>query len=106
MRKAIRVVDDSVNLVFQQGEFAIFEPWPAAAEIEATTDKVTLYVIERTRGDLLETSIRRALKRKDGTLALVSHCSPSLPEEITIPEQKGPERIKVIGRVVGKYIDF
>ena len=101
---AVRVADASMNKEFPQGSFAICVNSDDNAEYEVGQ---VLY-IERVRGDMVELSLRRvASVTTNGGMRLTAYSvDPKFKQELTFPATKNDERIRILGRVVGKYQDF
>lgn len=99
VQRVVRVSDESANLIIQQGEFAIVG---AFDEVEAGK----YYLIERRRDDLVETSIRTAVRNGNGSFKLVA---PSTHErysdDVTYPSD-GDDVVVILGRVIGRYAEF
>lgn len=104
-RNALRIKDDSMNRVFQQGWYAIFEE-PESEDIRDYPEH-TLVVIDRTRGNLTERSIRRIEKtsKDQCTLGLYS-TEKKFAEKIAFPPKSKTETITLIGVVTGGSFDI
>lgn len=103
MRGAVRVLDESMNKVFQVGEFAIFsdpETLPQEAEKLANGEIV---VVERRRDDLVERSLRVVAQRREGMRLECYSTHPRFVESIPYPSKRPNETVVIIGRVVGRY---
>jgi hypothetical protein len=102
-RFAIRVADASINRSIPQGAYAIcdhVDDEPAPAEFEVGQ---ILYV-ERLRGDLRELSFRRVAHVSDKALRLTTHSvDPKLKQEQAYPSSREDEKLRIVGRVIGKY---
>lgn len=100
-RGAVRVNDESINLFFQPGEYAIIA-------VDGRKPEVDMVVfVERRRGCLVETSLRLVERTKDGGLRLACHSSNKrYVESIPYPSQRPDETVTIIGHVIGKYADF
>lgn len=96
MRKAVKIVDESANLAFRPGEFAIF------VEVDSfdQCDIGSIVVVERRNGALSELSIRR-VERVRGDTKLVSHSS-----DTRFSETLDIKSVKLLGRVNGRYADL
>lgn len=102
LRQAVRVVDESANQVIGRGEFAVFE-----TQTDEVLQAGLVYLIERTRGDLTEKSLRRLVERATGQMHLETPTDDrSLYGEIPYPPSRAEETIRIIGRVIGKYVSF
>lgn len=101
MRFAIKIIDDSVNKLLLPGQFAIFITPSEPIKNNA------LVVVERTRGDLVERTVRRYIAAKP-TPKLVSHStSPMYQETLLLSDgQGGAETVRIIGLVVGTHSDY
>lgn len=105
MRFAVEVSDESINRAFVPGEFAIIERIDPSEVMHFAVDK--LVYVERSRGPLIERSIRRVLSNDGNTLKLGSHStSAKYREVITFPSSDRDETIRIEGKVVGKYTEF
>lgn len=105
MRFAVEIADESVNRVFDPGDFAIIEPVEPSEAMHCNVDN--LVYVERKRGDLVERSIRRVSSNDGFTLKLVNHSTdPKFKETLTVPSTDRGETIKIEGRIVGKYSEF
>lgn len=102
-RFAIRVADASINRSIPQGAYAIcehIEEAPAPTDFEVGQ---ILYV-ERQRGDLRELSFRRVALISDKSMRLTTHSvDPKLKQEQAYPSAREDERVRIVGRVIGKY---
>lgn len=99
VQRLVRVSDESANLIIRQGEFAIVG---AFDEVEGGK----YYLIERRRGDLVETSIRAAVKNGDGSFKLVAPSThESYSDDVTYPSE-GDDVVVILGRVIGRYTEF
>lgn len=101
MQFALEVLDDSVNKLISNGEFAICTPF---ADGDAGNLSVgALVVVERQRGDLTERSIRR-VKTIGARLELQSYSTDTrYAETVESPSRRKDEAVSVVARVVGKY---
>ena len=103
-RRAVRVVDDSVNLSILPGEFAVYV---ALNPVHPDVSDGALVLIDRRRGGLLERSIRRVEMRSDGKMRLSTHSSVAkLAEALSYPSPKSGDEITLVGRIIGKYVEF
>lgn len=100
MRYATRVADDSCMLSIQPNEYAIFEREDNFDAIKSGS----LVVVERSRGDLVERSIRKLLKSADGSAQLV--CDTTADQYDEVIDLYASDNVVLIGRVVGKYADL
>lgn len=97
MRFAVKIMDESIDRLIPKGGYAICSPRTDLAP-------KSLVVVERTRGDLVEMSIRKVIRTKSG-LALTGHStSKKFNEEMPISGRTG-DRIEVKGLVIGVYND-
>jgi phage repressor protein C with HTH and peptisase S24 domain len=103
-RFAVRVADASINKVLPQGCFAVCIP---------TDDSATFYVgqvvyVERIREGMMELSLRRvSAVSTSGSLKLTTYSQdPKFKQDLTFPSSKNDERLRIVGRVVGKYEDL
>lgn len=103
MRKAVEVVDDSVNRYFVIGDFAVYEAI-GPAEIEDL--KSGYVVVERSRDTLIERTIRKVRKRSDRLELLTDSHDPKFTEIVSYPSQREGETVTIIGRVVGRYSEL
>ncbi len=105
-RFAIRLADASMNKEFPQGSYAICAPADDDADASEYVVGDVLY-IERTRNGLKEMSLRRVAGIAGTTLRLATHSNDTRLRlaELAYPPQ-GNEKIRIIGKVVGKYADY
>jgi len=102
-RKGVPVTDESVNLAIGMGETAIYVEWDVDAD--QLVPGMLVYV-ERTRGDLFERSIRRVELIGDHKFRLTPFSNvPKYVEAVSYPPKSG-ETILLIGKVIGKYVEF
>ncbi len=102
-RFAVRLADASMNKLFPQGCYAICVHTDEGEKFRVGD---AVYV-ERLRDGLMELSLRRVSAVTAGHVKL-STCSvdPKLKQELTVPPTRDSERIRILGRAVGKYEDF
>lgn len=98
-RQAVRVADDSVNRLIQHREFAVFEAF------DGKVRPGNLYVVERQRKGLAEVSIRIARQEKSGAIRLKAHSTKAAYND-DIVYTESDNSVAVLGRVVGKYVEF
>lgn len=101
MQGAVRVVDASMNKVFQVGEFAIFSEVEELADLDRYAGKVVY--VERRRGDLIERSLRLFSKRKDGMHLECFSTEARFVESVPYPSKRPDEDVRIVGIVVGRY---
>lgn len=98
MRFCVKVIDESVNKVILPNEFAICVPFEDEPQLG------TLVYVERRRGELVERSIRRVSGVSDGKTTLSTHSNQkNFLEELSTA---GPDAVQIMGRVIGKFVDF
>ncbi len=103
-RFAIRLTDASMNKEMPQGSYGICTEENATAADLVVGDIV---YIERQRGGLAERSFRRVMAVTNGTLRLSTHSSdPRLRSDLTYPSNSAGEKIEILGKLVGKYMDY
>ncbi len=103
-RFAIRLMDASMNKEMPQGSYGICTEDNATAADLVVGDIV---YIERQRGGLAERSFRRVMAVTNGTLRLSTHSSdPRLRSDLTYPNNGAGEKIEILGKLVGKYVDY
>ncbi len=103
-RFAIRLMDASMNKEMPQGSYGICTEENATAADLVVGDIV---YIERQRGGLAERSFRRVMAVTNGTLRLSTHSSdPRLRSDLTYPNNSTGEKIEILGKLVGKYMDY
>jgi phage repressor protein C with HTH and peptisase S24 domain len=101
MRFAIRIADDSVNKLLQPGQFAIF-----VTPSEPIKNN-SLVVVERTRSDLVERTVRRYVAGKPSPKLVSYSTSPMYQETLQLSDgQNGSDTVKIIGLVVGTHSDY
>ncbi len=105
-RLAVRLADASMNREFPQGSYAIYAPADDDTDASEYVVGDVLY-IERTRNGLREMSLRRVASIAGGALRLSTHSNdPKLRQaELSYPPH-GNEKIRIVGKVVGKYADY
>ncbi len=105
MRFAVEIADESVNRVFDPGDFAIVEPVEPSEAMHFDVDN--LVYVERRKGDLIERSIRR-VSSADGNVLKLSNYStdPKFKEVLTVPSTDKSETLTIEGKIVGKYCVF
>jgi hypothetical protein len=108
-RFSVPVADASVNKSFPRGAYVIcasLKGRPANRISDFVVGDV-LY-IERLRGELKEISLRRVSAIDDKTLTLSTHSSDAKVRQpdLTFPSSRPDEKIRLVGRVVGKYEDY
>lgn len=108
-RFAIRLADASMNREFPQGSYAIC----VHLEKDDTADLVVgdVVYIERTRGGLMEKTLRRIMSREpNGSLRLSTlSTDPKFRQDLTYSPHsanRADEKIRILGKVVGKYVDY
>lgn len=103
-RRALHVLDDSVNKEIGQGEFAIYLPLPDdPGPLDQYAGKL-LYV-ECAVKKLVERSIRMAVLQKDGRLKLIAHSrNPKYTGHMMYPCSN--DAVTLLGKIVGKYAEF
>lgn len=101
MQGAVRVVDASMNKVFQPGEFAIYSEIEELGDLDQHAGKIAY--VERSRGDLIERSLRLFTKRKDGMRLECFSTESRFAESVSYPSKVPNESIRIVGFVVGKY---
>lgn len=104
-RFAIRVADASVDKALPRDWFAICV---AIAEEDAASFLVgELLYIERVKRGLRELSLRRVSASAGVKMQLSTHSTDAkLKQHLAYPSANAGERIRLIGRVVGKYADY
>ena len=105
-RFAIRLMDASMNREMPQGSFGVC----VDADDDATAaDFVVgdIVYIERQRGALAERSFRRVTSKTNSTLKLSTHSSdPRLRSDLAYPSERSDEKIRIVGKLVGRYVDY
>lgn len=96
MRYAIKIADDSVNKSIPYGHFAIF----THSDGKGLKDN-SLVVVERTRGDLVEMTVRRFVAGGQSG-RLVCHSTSKLYQD-ALPLAGGKDDVRIVGVVVGTY---
>jgi hypothetical protein len=106
-RFAIHVVDDSINKVVPNGWYAICAPLADRLyQSHEFVDDDVLY-IERNRRGLKETSLRRVSVRNGDKLRLSTWSTEAkLAHDVIYPASGPGEKIRLIGRLVGRYADY
>lgn len=96
----VRVGDNSVNKYIQAGEFAICE------RVNLNELRVgALVAVERSRGDLVEVSIRQVAARNADKLTLVYASSEArLAGKVEV--QPSDDDLTIVGVVTGRYADL
>ncbi|HXF89559.1 MAG TPA: hypothetical protein VNK48_14480 [Xanthobacteraceae bacterium] len=105
-RFAVRVGDASVSKVFAVGEYAICQRLtePIAARDMATGD---LFLVERTKRNLKELTIRRVFARDEDRVRLATwSADPKFKNMASYPPEANGERVRIIARVVGRYAEL
>lgn len=97
---AFQIKDRSTNKVLQPGWFALARRGVASDPMQHPVG--ALLVIERTRDGLTERSIRRLVRKTNGTVELACHSTVKRyqRDRVRVPTQG--EAVKVVGLVVGK----
>lgn len=100
---AVRLADASMNKVVRQGAFAILLPAD-----ERTDFKVgDIVYIERMREGMTELSLRRISSISSTSMKLAAHSvDPKFKQELTFPSLRDTEKIRILGRMIGKYEDY
>lgn len=101
LRQAVRLIDESANLLVGLGEFAVFEL------VDAEPLPGSNVVVDRTRNGLTERTVRRLSRKRSGELVLETPTAvQSLLSEISYPSADDEDQIKIVGVVIGKYVSF
>ena len=96
-RRAVEVLDDSVNNRIKAGDFAVYQP-VTPEEAEEIEDGYVY--VSRRRGQLEERTIRKVAKRVNGKLTLITDSSDTrYSSTITYPSSCPDEVVRIIGRV-------
>lgn len=109
VRFSVRVADDSVNRALPQEWYAICAPM---AEGLHSPDEFTvgeMLYIERSRKGLKELSLRRVSGVNADRIKLSTYST--VPRwvkqpDVTYPGANAGEKVRIVGRVVGKYADY
>lgn len=105
-RFAIRLADASMNREMPQGSYGICVDVEDDTEISGFVVGDIIY-IERQRDGLAERSFRRVMAVTNETLRLSTHSTdPKLKGDLTLPSTRPDEKIRIIGKLVGKYVDY
>lgn len=102
VRRAVEVLDESVNRSIPSGWFGLYTPLDVS--IEELHNK--LVYVEREKAGLIEHSIRRATLMPNGTLALHADSDDRRYKQ-DVATYPGPEdeSVRIVGRIVGKYVE-
>jgi phage repressor protein C with HTH and peptisase S24 domain len=105
-RFAIRLADASMNREFPQGSYAICVHLDKDDAADLVIGDVVY--IERTRGGLMEKTLRRVMsKDANGGMRLSTLSNdPKLRQELSFSTARSDEKIRLLGKVVGKYVDY
>jgi hypothetical protein len=103
-RFAVRVADASMNKVLAQGAFAVCVPVEEDEEFKVGQ----IVYIERFRSGMMELSLRRIASITATAMRLSAYSvDPRYKQELTYSATtKNDERLRIVGRVVGKYEDI
>jgi hypothetical protein len=102
-RRALQVLDDSVDKLIAPGEYAIYRPLQEPHDLDALTGQ--LLFVECVVRKMVERSIRIASMHKDGRLKLTAHSrNPKFDSVMMYPCAQG--NVTLLGLVVGKYADW
>lgn len=102
-RFGIRMADASMNRAFPQGSFVVCVPIEENEEFKVGQ---VLYV-ERYRNGMMELSLRRVASINGAVMKLTAHSvDPRFKQELSIPTTRSDERVRIIGRAIGKYVDI
>ncbi len=105
-RFAIRLMDASMNREMPQGSYGICVDTDDDASAEDFVVGDIVY-IERQRGALAERSFRRVTSKTNSALRLSTHSSdPRLKSDLGYPSERSDEKIRIVGKLVGKYVDY
>jgi hypothetical protein len=102
-RRALQVLDDSVNQAIAPGEYAIYRPLSEPHDLDALVGQ--LLFVECVIRKMVERSIRIASMAKDGRLRLTAHSTNhKYDSAMMYPCAQG--NVTILGCVVGKYADW
>jgi hypothetical protein len=103
-RRALHVMDESVNKAIAAGEYAIYVPMDGDMPPMESLAGQLVYAECRVNR-LVERSIRMAQMTRDGRLKLTAHStSPKFSSVVYFPCKEG--KVALLGRIVGKYADW
>lgn len=103
-RRALHVMDESVNKAIAPGEYAIYVP---LADDPGPLENLVgeLIFAECRINRLVERTIRMASLARDGRLKLTAHSNnPKFNSVMHFPCKEG--NVTLLGRIVGKYADW
>jgi phage repressor protein C with HTH and peptisase S24 domain len=102
-RFAVRMADASMNKVLAQGAFAILVP----ADEHTNFRLGDIVYVERIRDGMTELSLRRVSAINATSMRLSAHSvDPKFRQELTFPTPKDTEKVRIVGRMIGKYEDY
>lgn len=101
-RRAIKIADNSVDLMIPASYFAVYHEIEHQRIPDLPIGK--LVVVKRRMGDLMERTVRRVARHSGGSVYLTSHSSdPRYTGELQVPYSDSTERAAIVGEVVGIY---
>jgi len=102
-RFAVRLADASMNKVLPQGSFAVLEHADERTDFRIGD----IVYVERLRDGMTELSLRRVASTNAQGIKLTTHSvDPRFRQELTYPPRGEAEKLRILGRLVGKYEDF
>lgn len=106
VRFSVRAADASVNKVLPQGGYAICVPLASRSYLPDDFRAGDVLYIERVRNNLKELSLRRVSHVNGERMRLTTYSTDAeIKQETVYPPANTTEKVRIIGRMVGKYIE-
>lgn len=106
LRFSVLVADDTINKALPRDTYAICEP---VADAPAPDDFVVgdiLYIERTNKAKMREFSLRRVSSLARNAVVLSTYSTGPKKADLHFPAPSGAERVRILGKVVGKYADY